>query len=77
MCKSLVIRTVVAIGGGRRIAPTVAGLVIHAVEYVIAWNRGLRDRRLLAWCDERTRRDIGIEAAEVDSESTMSFWRVR
>jgi uncharacterized protein YjiS (DUF1127 family) len=35
------------------------------------------DRRLLASLDDRTLRDIGLDRASVDRESTTSFWRLR
>jgi uncharacterized protein YjiS (DUF1127 family) len=77
MSKALVIQAAAAIGSSRRLGRTVAGLLIRGGEYVVSWNRRVRDRRLLARCDERVLRDIGIDAATVDSESTVSFWRVR
>ncbi len=77
MSKALVNQAVVAIGGSWRIGATIAGVLIRAVECVVSWNRRVRDRRLLARCDKRMLRDMGIDAAAVDNESTVSFWRVR
>jgi uncharacterized protein YjiS (DUF1127 family) len=55
----------------------IAGALRRAVEAVLSRRRRVRDRRLLARCDARTLRDIGIDPAAVDTESTVSFWRVR
>ena len=40
------------------------------------WHARARDRRLLASFDERTLRDIGLDRASADRESTTSFWRL-
>jgi uncharacterized protein YjiS (DUF1127 family) len=47
------------------------------MERVIAWHRRRPDRRRLARLDDRSLRDIGIERAAVEDESTVSFWRLR
>jgi len=48
-----------------------------ARERVIAWHERVRSRRLLASYDDRMLRDIGIDRAAVENESTASFWRYR
>jgi uncharacterized protein YjiS (DUF1127 family) len=77
MPKALANQAVTAIGGSCRIGATIAGVVIRMIEWLVSWNRSIRDRRLLARCDERMLRDIGIDAGAVDNESTLSFWRGR
>jgi uncharacterized protein YjiS (DUF1127 family) len=42
-----------------------------------SWCRRANDRRLIASLDDRALRDIGIDRALVDDESTVSFWRRR
>ena len=51
--------------------------LIRLVEGVISWDQCRRDRRLLASLDERMLRDIGIDRAAVEDDSTTSFWRSR
>ena len=46
-------------------------------ERVIAWHERVRSRRILASYDDRMLRDIGIDRAAVENESTASFWRYR
>jgi uncharacterized protein YjiS (DUF1127 family) len=41
----------------------------------VSWHRSLRDRRLLARLDDRALRELGIDRAVVDSESSMPSWR--
>jgi uncharacterized protein YjiS (DUF1127 family) len=41
-----------------------------------AWRQRHRDRQL-ARLDDRSLRDIGIDRARVEDESTVSFWRLR
>ena len=43
----------------------------------IAWRVRIRSRRLLASFDDRMLRDIGIDRARVERESSGSFWRCR
>ena len=45
--------------------------------WVRAWRKGRRDRQLLATLNNYGLRDIGIDRAEVENESTVSFWRLR
>jgi uncharacterized protein YjiS (DUF1127 family) len=73
----MLIQAVVAIGSRRKIGAAIAGVLIRAVQCVASRNKRVRDRRLLARYDERMLRDIGIDAAAVDNESTVSFWRLR
>jgi uncharacterized protein YjiS (DUF1127 family) len=51
------------------------GLVRLAGRF-IAWHRQRRDRQRLARLDDRSLRDIGIDRAAVEDESTASFWRL-
>jgi len=48
-----------------------------SVLWVGRWQMRARDRRLLASFDDRMLRDIGLDRASVDTESTGSFWRRR
>jgi uncharacterized protein YjiS (DUF1127 family) len=52
-------------------------VLVRLVEYVIFWDQRRRDRRTLARLDERMLRDIGIDRATVEDDSTASFWRLR
>jgi uncharacterized protein YjiS (DUF1127 family) len=47
------------------------------VESLTAWRARIRSRRLLASFDDRMLRDIGIDRARVERESSSSFWRCR
>ena len=58
-------------GKGIILNRTLAGLV----EWLRAWNRRRRDRRLLAGLDDRVLRDMGIDRVAVERDSAMSFWR--
>jgi uncharacterized protein YjiS (DUF1127 family) len=51
--------------------------LVRLVEYVSARYACGRDRRLLARHDDRTLRDMGIDRATVEDESSASFWRLR
>jgi uncharacterized protein YjiS (DUF1127 family) len=51
--------------------------LVRLVEQVIARDQRRRDRRLLAILDDRMLRDIGIDRATAESDSTTSFWRLR
>ena len=51
--------------------------LIRLVEHVILWDQCRRDHRLLASLDDRSLRDIGIDRATAESDSTTSFWRLR
>ena len=52
-------------------------VLARLVERVIAWHERVRSRRLLASFDDRMLRDIGIDRATIENESTASFWRDR
>jgi uncharacterized protein YjiS (DUF1127 family) len=41
------------------------------------WSARRSDQRLLASLDHRALRDIGIDRALIDDESTATFWRRR
>jgi uncharacterized protein YjiS (DUF1127 family) len=47
------------------------------VEHVVFWDRRVRARQMLASLDDRMLRDIGIDRATAESDSTTSFWRWR
>jgi len=51
--------------------------LVRLVEHVISWNQGRHDRRLLASLNDRMLRDIGVNRARVEGDSTSSFWRLR
>jgi uncharacterized protein YjiS (DUF1127 family) len=51
-------------------------VLARLIDRVISWNRRARDRRQLASLDDRALRDMNIDRATVENESTMSFWRV-
>lgn len=51
--------------------------LVRLVEHVISWDQCRRDRRLLASLDDGNLRDIGIDRATAESDSTTSFWRLR
>jgi uncharacterized protein YjiS (DUF1127 family) len=60
-----------------RLRTSLAGGLVRLVEQVIAWHRRRREQRRLARLDDRSLRDIGIDRAAVEDESTVSFWRLR
>ena len=60
-----------------RLRSSLARGLVRLMERVIAWHRRRPDRRRLARLDDRSLRDIGIERAAVEDESTVSFWRLR
>jgi uncharacterized protein YjiS (DUF1127 family) len=41
------------------------------------WRARVRGRRFLEGLDDRALRDIGLDRADVETESTLSFWRQR
>ncbi|HLJ54888.1 MAG TPA: DUF1127 domain-containing protein [Chthonomonadaceae bacterium] len=41
------------------------------------WRKRVRDRRLLASLDDHALRDLGLQRADVENQSTRSFWRGR
>ena len=41
------------------------------------WRGRVRGRRFLASLDDRALRDISLDRADVETESTLSFWRQR
>ena len=51
--------------------------LVRLIEQVSAWHRCRHDRQLLASLDERRLRDIGIDGPTTESDSAMSFWRLR
>jgi uncharacterized protein YjiS (DUF1127 family) len=74
------------IGEGAPAAPDAAGSPSEVrswwphpppVRWLERWHERARDRRLLAGFDDRMLRDIGLDRASLDTESTGSFWRRR
>lgn len=61
---------------GFRIRLTLAAMLFRLVEQLGAWTERRRDRRLLASLDDGDLRDIGIERATAERDSTTSFWRL-
>jgi uncharacterized protein YjiS (DUF1127 family) len=51
--------------------------MVRCVAWVRAWRKGRRDRQLLTSLDDNGLRDIGIDRAKVENESTVPFWRLR
>ena len=51
--------------------------ILSSSRWVGRWQARARDRRLLASFDDRMLRDIGLDRASLDTESTGSFWRRR
>ena len=45
--------------------------------WVERWRTRIRDRHTLAGLDDRALRELGLERADLDIESTQSFWRWR
>lgn len=43
---------------------------------IAAWYRVLRDSRMLSGLNDRALRDIGIDRATVEDESSSGFWRL-
>ena len=62
----------------RRIVPrTGFGHALRRLgEHLVSWYLGWNDRRQLASLDDRMLRDLGIDRAAVDTESTVSHWRL-
>ena len=53
------------------------GALARLIKRVVAWRECARSRRLLARRDDRMLRDIGIDRATAEDDSTSSFWRLR
>jgi uncharacterized protein YjiS (DUF1127 family) len=45
--------------------------------HVMSWDQRRRDRRWLVRLDDQALRDLGIDRATVENDSTMPFWRLR
>jgi uncharacterized protein YjiS (DUF1127 family) len=45
--------------------------------WIERWRACGRDRRTLAGLDDHALRDLGLDRADVETESTHSFWRQR
>jgi len=56
---------------------SLGAVLARLVERVIAWHERVCGRRHLASYDDRMLRDIGIDRATIENESTASFWRYR
>jgi uncharacterized protein YjiS (DUF1127 family) len=52
-------------------------LLVPWPTWIAAWRKGRSDGELLARLDDRSLRDIGIDRAKVEDESSVSFWRLR
>jgi uncharacterized protein YjiS (DUF1127 family) len=52
-------------------------MLVALAEFITAWRRYRRDRRLLASLNERELRDIGIDRSMVENDSAVEFWRWR
>jgi hypothetical protein len=51
----------------------------RAGEFMLAFDLALqvrRERRLLVRLDERTLKDVGLNACDVDAETLRAFWDV-
>ena len=60
-----------------RVGAILRAALSRLVESVSAWRARARGRRLLASFDDRMLRDIGIDRARVERESSSSFWHCR
>ncbi len=45
--------------------------------WVERWRSRRRDRHTLAGLDDHALRDLGLDRADVETESTLSYWRQR
>jgi uncharacterized protein YjiS (DUF1127 family) len=52
-------------------------LPARLVRHVIAWYRNRGAQRILARLNDRELRDIGIDRATINRDSTPAFWRFR
>ena len=43
--------------------------------WIERWQTRRRDRRVLSSLDDHALRDLGLDRADVEIESTSSFWR--
>jgi uncharacterized protein YjiS (DUF1127 family) len=85
MTNGFVTGSVLDVDGGRLLGtgvwwlypPNRSGYVSMLIGRVASWRRQARDRQLLARQDDRMLRDIGIDRATVDRESTTASWRLR
>jgi uncharacterized protein YjiS (DUF1127 family) len=64
-------------GRTARFRAVLGGVLVRLVEGIVSWDERVRDRRRLASLDDRTLRDIGIDRAAVENDSTTGFWRLR
>ena len=42
---------------------------------IAAWSARARERRMLAWLDDRSLKDIGVSRADARREAAKPFWR--
>ena len=54
-----------------------AGVPARLGEAVALWRQSSRDRYSLGNLNDRALRDIGLDRASVEQESSMWFWRLR
>jgi len=64
-------------GRAARFFILLAGLPARLAEAVALWRQSARDQDSLANLDDRALRDIGLDRAWVEQESSMWFWRLR
>jgi uncharacterized protein YjiS (DUF1127 family) len=53
------------------------GALVRLVEGILSWDARVRDGQLLARLDDRMLRDIGIDRAAIENDSSTWFWRLR
>ena len=54
-----------------------AGLPGRLAEAVALWRQSARDQDSLVNLNDRALRDIGLDRASIEQESSMCFWRLR
>ena len=64
-------------GRAARFFTVLAGVPARLAEAVALWRQSARDQDSLANLDDRALRDIGLDRASVEQESSMWFWRLR
>lgn len=62
--------------GTGRLSARLGGALVRLVVRVLGWNRARR-QRLPAHLGDHALRDIGIDRATAEDDSTVTFWRLR
>ena len=62
--------------GTGRLSVRLGGALVRLVARVLGWN-GARRQRLPAHLGDHALRDIGIDRATAEDDSTVTFWRLR